>query len=157
MMTEQNLEIARYRLQDRIRYAERYAQLHERRRAAKRLSPGPRHRIATALHPPAHPARAPPPTPPPPPAARAGGRGGAAAPTPPAHAVRDRTVSRAHSEGPGLGCLRHRSWPFAVSVHPGSDKVLIAPVPLGFRTGVHASAGAVRVCTHRPLPRLWGF
>jgi hypothetical protein len=50
MMTEQNLEIARYRLQDRIRDAERYAQLHERRRAAKRLSPGPRHRIATALH-----------------------------------------------------------------------------------------------------------
>ena len=50
MMTEQNLEIARYRLQERIRDAEHYAQLHAQRRAAKQLSPGPRHRIATALH-----------------------------------------------------------------------------------------------------------
>jgi hypothetical protein len=50
MITEQNLEIARYSIQDRIRYAEQHALAHQRKRAAKRSSPGPRHRIATALH-----------------------------------------------------------------------------------------------------------
>jgi hypothetical protein len=43
-------EIARYRLQDRIRDRERHALLRESRRTARRTSAGPRHRIATALH-----------------------------------------------------------------------------------------------------------
>lgn len=50
MMTEQNLEIARYSLQDRIRYAEQHELRRQRRRAAKQSSPGTRHRIAAALH-----------------------------------------------------------------------------------------------------------
>jgi hypothetical protein len=49
MISEQQ-EIARYRLQEQIRTAERHAMLRERRREAHRPRPGPRHRIATALH-----------------------------------------------------------------------------------------------------------
>ena len=74
MMTEQNLEIARYSLQDRIRYAEQHELRRQRRRAAKQSSPGPRHRIAAALHRLVRPDRA-------------------AAAAPPAHAVPDRPVS----------------------------------------------------------------
>jgi hypothetical protein len=49
MMTEHQ-EIARYRIEENIRTAERHAMLRESRRQSKRPRPGPRHQLATVLH-----------------------------------------------------------------------------------------------------------
>lgn len=44
-----NQQIARDRVNERIRTAEQYAKLHPRQRRGRRV-PSPRHRIATTLH-----------------------------------------------------------------------------------------------------------
>lgn len=49
-MISQQQEIARYRIEENIRTAERHAMRRERRRESKRPRPGPRHQLAAALH-----------------------------------------------------------------------------------------------------------